>query len=230
MPEQFYFLAVLVLCVLAALTDPAWASELLEGEVESDIVPSPVKYNILLPDDYESAEYPFPLVLFLHGGTGNRSQLTMLRPLVDELWEDGSLPKMVIATPSVTQRCFYMDFKDGAEKWETFIVEQFLKHLREKFRVTKDPKKTFVSGLSMGGQGSLRIALKYSDMFGAVAALEPGVMPVLTFTEVRPKHRFYRADDVLERAFGTPIDEVYWEANNPASIVAAKAVDILQQA
>jgi len=223
MIEHSLHCVVLVLCTFTVLAGAAHASELREGEVESDIVPSPVRYNILLPDGYDSAEEPFPLVLFLHGGTGDRSHLTMLRPLVDELWEDGSLPKMVIATPSVTKRCFYMDFRDGSEKWETFLVRPFLAHLRNEYKITSDPKKTFISGISMGGQGSLRMALKYPDTFGAVAALEPGVMPVFKFKDVRPKHRFYRAENVLERAFGTPIDEVYWEANNPAAIVAANA-------
>jgi S-formylglutathione hydrolase len=221
MRRDSYFVAGLVLCVAVELTGAAYSSELRQGDVESTIVPSPVEYNILLPEDYESAGEPFPLVLFLHGGTGDRSHLTMLRPLVEELWKDGSLRKMVLVTPSVTKRSFYMDFKNGSERWETFIIGQFLDHLRENYKVSKDPKKTFVSGLSMGGEGSLRIALKHPGKFGAVAALEPAIMPVLKFSEVRPKHHFYRGDDVLERAFGNPIDTAYWEANNPAAIVAA---------
>ena len=217
------FLATLVLCMIVALPGATYSSELRECEIESDIVPSPVEYNILLPDDYESAEDVFPLVLFLHGGTGDRSHLTMLRPLVDGLWKDASLPEMVLVTPSVTMRSFYMDFRDGSEKWETFIVGPFLDHLRAQYKVTKDPKRTFISGISMGGEGSLRIAFKHPDKFGAVAALEPAVTPALTFSDIRPKHRFYRGDDVLERAFGSPLDATYWETNNPAAIIAANS-------
>ena len=59
--------------------------------------------------------------------------------------------------------------------------------------------------------------------FGAVAALEPGIEPVLRWEDVRPKHRFWRADSVLEQAYGKPVDAAYWAANNPASMVVADA-------
>ena len=40
----------------------------------------------------------------------------------------------------------------------------------------------------------------------AVAALEPGIEPILQWKEMRPKHRFWRTDEVMMAAFGNPID------------------------
>lgn len=202
------------------------ASELIGAEVESEIVPSPVEYNILLPPGYASSSKPLPLVLNLHGGGGSREALTRQAPLLDELWEKGELPEMVIVTPSVTARGFYMDYKDGSEKWETFIVGPFLDHLRETYNVTKDPKETFITGISMGGMGSARMAFKYPEKFGAVAAMEPGIEPILKWEDMRTKHRFWRADGLFERTYGKPVDPEYWAANNPASIVATQAAKI----
>jgi S-formylglutathione hydrolase len=128
---------------------------------------------------------------------------------------------MVIVTASVTERGFYMDFKDGAEQWESFIVGPFLEHLRATYKVSSDPKKTFITGISMGGMGSLRIAFKHPELFGAVAGQEPGIEPILAWQEMKPKHRFWRDDGLFEKAYGKPVDPVYWAANNPASIVAA---------
>lgn len=42
----------------------------------------------------------------------------------------GTLRKMVIVTPSAS-RSFYMDYEDGSQKWESFIIGPFLEHLRQ---------------------------------------------------------------------------------------------------
>lgn len=116
-----------------------------------------------------------------------------------------------------------MDFKDGTEKWETFVVEDFLSHLRATYPVSTDPKETFLTGASMGGMGSLRMAFRYPDRFGALAALEPGIEPILSWEDMRPKHRFWRDDELFERAFGKPVDGSYWAEHNPATMVTRDA-------
>ncbi len=203
-------------------------SRLVEAEVPSDLVPSPVPYAVLLPATYDAGAEPLPLVLNLHGGGGNREVLARQKPIFDELWEAGTLPPMIIATPSATPRGFYMNYRDGSERWEDFLIGSFLAHLRQQYKATQDPKKTFIAGISMGGMGSLRTALKHPEMFAAVVGMEPGIEPVLRWEEMRKKHRFWRSDGLFEKAFGTPVDPDYWAANNPASIVAASADQIRQ--
>jgi S-formylglutathione hydrolase len=145
------------------------------------------------------------------------------RPLFDRLWKDGRIAPMVIAMPSVTQRCFYMDYRDGKEKWETFVVGPFLDHLRATYHVRADRRGTLITGISMGGMGSLRMAFKYPDRFGAVAGMEPGIEPILQWSEMQPKHRFWRSDDLMTAAYGDPVDPEYWAANNPATIATRSA-------
>jgi S-formylglutathione hydrolase len=208
-----------IILVLAAA--PVTASELVDATVESELVPSPVEYFALLPPGYEDAAEAYPLVLNLHGGGGNREVLKRQVTIFDEMWDKGELPPMVIVMASVTPRCFYMEYKDGSEKWESFMTGPFLEHVRATYKVTKDPKKTFITGISMGGMGSLRISFKHPELFGAVAGMEPGITPLLRWQEMRPKHRWWRSDKLLEAAYGKPVDPQYWAANNPASIVAA---------
>jgi S-formylglutathione hydrolase len=179
-----------------------------------------------LPPDYEKTKEPLPLLINLHGGGGNRDVLKSQRGIFDDVWKDGSVPPMVVAMPSATERGFYMDFRDGSERWETFLTSQFLEKLRKDFKVRTDAKGTLLTGISMGGMGSLRLAFKFPTKFGAVAGMEPGIEPVLQWKDIRPKHRFWRGDGLLSRAYGSPIDEAYWEANNPAAIVAANPAKI----
>jgi S-formylglutathione hydrolase len=197
------------------------ASQLIDGAVDSKLVPGSVEYAVLLPDGYEGRK-ELPLLLFLHGGGGDRKFLARMRPIFDELWRAGTLPPMVAVTPSAA-RSFYMDYKDGSQKWETFLTTELLEHVRAQFRVTRERRGTLVAGISMGGLGALRLGFKYPEKFGALAALEPGIDPVLKWKDLQPRNRFWRGPDVMEAIFGKPFDEAYWEANNVASIAVARA-------
>ncbi len=215
-------------CLLAAAAQ-AQGPRLVDGHLESDLVPSPVEYYALLPPGYDDLEEPVPLVLNLHGGGGSRDVLGVRqRPIFVGMWEAGTLPPMVIVTPSATRRCFYMDYRDGSQKWESFLIGPFLAHLRKTFNVRTDRRGTLVTGISMGGMGSLRLAFKYSETFGAVASMEPGIAPIDDWNDMRPKHRFWRADDLMESIYGSPVDREYWNANNPATIAQAKA-DVIRE-
>src|SRR5277367_4535947 len=99
------------LVFLALILSPLRAAELVEAEFKSNLVPHPVPYAVLLPDGYKDGE-PLPLLLYLHGGGGDRTALARMRDIFEQEWKAGRLPKMVIATPSVSQRCFYMDYRD----------------------------------------------------------------------------------------------------------------------
>jgi len=211
----------IVASVLLAAAN-AQADQLVERRVETKLLPAPVEYNALLPDDYDAVKEPLPLLLFLHGGGGDRSFLVRMRSTIEDLWKSGGLPKMVIVTPSAA-RSFYMDYRDGSQKWESFITGPFLDHLREGYKVTRERKGTLLFGISMGGLGALRLGFKYPDKFGALAALEPGIDPALKWSDVKPRNRFYRSDELMQTIFGRPLDAAYWEANNPASIAVARA-------
>lgn len=210
----------ILLCAIACLWLPARATELILSEVASDLVPNSVPYAVLLPDGFKTAG-PLPLLLLLHGGGGDRRYLSAVRPYIEELWQSGKLPKMVVVTPSVTARCFYMDYKNGSEKWETFLTGPFRRHLQQTYSTSPEPGKNLLMGISMGGMGSLRLALKHPDQFGGVAAMEPGIEPILHWKDMQPRHRFWRDDTLFKSAFGDPVDPAYWEANNPASIAKA---------
>ena len=173
----------------------------------------------MFPKGYDNTEESYPLMLFLHGG-GNKSNvfLNSIGPMIWDLWEKKIVPEMVIVTPSC-HRSLYMDYKNESEKWESFIIHEFLPYLQKEYRVETNPDGLFIGGISMGGLGSLRLGFKYPERFGAIVSFEPGIEPAFEWKEVKSVDKFYRQKDFMEKIFGSPIDEDYWNNNNPAYIV-----------
>jgi S-formylglutathione hydrolase len=207
--------------IVALSLSGAWASDYIEAEIETDLVPSPVKFAVLLPDGYQDAKEPYPLLLWLHGGGGDRDTLKGVRSSLDGLWRDGRAPEMVVVTPTV-KPTNYLDALRGSPRWETFLIGPFLEHLRTAYKVRSDRGGTLIGGISMGGLGSLRIAFKHPELFAAVAAMEPAIYPALKWREVAPES-LYETRVAIGFTYGSPVDEKYWEANNPASIASAQA-------
>ncbi len=197
------------------------ASDKRIGSFETDLVPDPVEYALIAPQGF-AASSDLPLVLYLHGGGGSRDALDRVRPIFESLWNEGAIPPAIVATASVGARSFYMNYHDGSERWEDVVSVAFLEHLRATYPATRDSRRTFITGISMGGMGSLRIAFRHPDRFAAVAALEPGIEPILAFGDMRPKHRFWRGDRLMQRAYGNPVDADYWADNNPASMAVSR--------
>lgn len=201
------------------------ASRLETIELNSKLVPSPVKVAVLLPDGYQASQ-KLPLLLMLHGGGGDEGFLTQMRPIVEAAWAAGEFPPAVVVTPNV-QRSLYMDYRDGSQKWETFLVREMIPELRKRYGLADTRERTVVTGISMGGLGSLRLGFDHPEVFGGLAALEAGIEPALAFDDVKMRNRFQRNDAFFKSIFGDPVDRDLWKRSNPANMVIANREKIL---
>lgn len=219
--------SIRLMLTLGALTlgmaaAPAAAQSRLEtGELATRLVPGPVKYTVLLPPGYDAKGAPYPLLLLLHGGDGDNGFLSKMKPTIDAAWAAGDLPPLIVVTPDA-QRSLYMDYRDGSQKWETFIVGEFLSHIRGAYPVSPDHARTVVSGISMGGLGSLRLGFDHPEIFGGLAALEAGIEPALSYDAIKVRNSFQRSPSFFSERFGDPVDKAYWQGFNPANIAIAR--------
>lgn len=183
-----------------------------KAQVECPEVPAPIEYAVLRPSEGGD---DLPLLYLLHGGGGSRDYLERVAPALREAWADGSLPPLVAVTPTCSPRGSYMNLRDGSERWEDALTGSFLRHVRAAHGAGE---LTLLSGPSMGGAAGLRLAFKHPDVFGAVAALAPGLAPVLDFADIELRDSFWQRPELLEAAFGAPVDVAYWRANHPNAI------------
>ncbi len=204
----------------------AQASRLETAELATKLVPSPDKYSVLLPPGYDPSKGPLPLLLLLHGGDGDNGFLARMRPVIEQAWAAGDLPPVVVVTPDA-KRSLYMDYRDGSQKWETFIVSELIPEVRKHYRVSSDRRQTVVSGISMGGLGALRLGFDHPEVFGGLASLEAGIEPALRFDDVKMRNRFQRDDRFFKSIFGDPVDKVFWRKANPANMAIDNREKIL---
>ena len=149
---------LIIILILSSLSPHrVFGASLLLDTLASEAVGRPVEYAVLLPP---AREAPYPLVLLLHGAGGDREYLNLEAAVITELWEAGSLPEFVIATASVPPGTIYMDDRAGKAKWETFMMEEFLPHLRATYPVSARRSETLITGVSMGGAGTVRRAVR----------------------------------------------------------------------
>jgi S-formylglutathione hydrolase len=186
----------------------------------SSHVPGELGVAIYEPPGYDTARAePYPLLLLLHGGNGSEKDLLFFKSVFDSEIASGRIPPLVIAMPS-GRRSLYMDFRDGTERWESFILSDALPFIRRSAHLDAVRARTFIGGVSMGGLGCLRIAFKHPELFAAVLALEPAIEAALEWNGVGPHTRFWRPERVLYPIFGEPVDAAYWALNNPATIAS----------
>lgn len=210
------------LVIVFGLGAPAFAldGKIIHVKLASSHVPGPVDVAVYTPPGYDpdrAERYPF--ILQLHGGGGSSQQLAGMAETLEAAIDLKLIPPVVTAMPSAG-RSFYMDYRDGSQKWETFILSDLLPYMRQTYRIAQAREGTLVTGVSMGGMGSLRLAFKHPDAFQAVASMEPGIEPALAFDDIQLRDRFWRDDAQFREKYGDPVDKAYWADNNPATIAA----------
>jgi len=121
----------------------------------------------------ENAEN-LPLVILLHGVYGSAwswSRQGGVHFSALKMIQNGEIPPMVIAMPSDGlwgDGSGYLPHKNkDFEKW---IVEDVPKAVIENIPQISESSNLFISGLSMGGFGALRLGIKYSERFKAISA------------------------------------------------------------
>ena len=121
-------------------------------------------YLLYLPENYDGdSQQTWPLILFLCG-TGERGENVFLlgkNGPFQMIREKEPLPAIVAAPMLHVSR----DFRSFPETY----LDGVLAEIQANFRV--DPKRIYLTGLSMGGEATYRFALHRPETFAAIAPL-----------------------------------------------------------
>lgn len=115
-----------------------------------------------------------PLVILLHGVYGSAwvwSQKAGVHRSAWEMIQNNEIPPMVIAMPSDGLWGDGSGYLPHNQKdFEKWIVEDVPHAIIKNIPSVSKKSEFFISGLSMGGFGALRLGIKYSNKFKAISA------------------------------------------------------------
>src|SRR5262249_37901732 len=122
------------------------------------------KYVVFIPKDYKG-DKAFPTILFLHGagetGTDGEKQVKGgLGKAIKDRKEDLGF---IVVFPQSEKRTWKADSDDGKR------AMAILAEVEKEYKV--DPKRVYLTGLSMGGGGTWSHAAAYPDRWAAIAPI-----------------------------------------------------------
>jgi predicted peptidase len=128
------------------------------------------KYVVFVPAAYQG-DKPYPVILFLHGsgesGNDGKKQTTVgLGKAIQTQEKD--FPFLVVF-PQSEKRNWQADTEDG--KRAIAILDEVTRMYKT------DPKRIYLSGLSMGGFGTWSLAAKYPERWAAIVPICGGGEP-----------------------------------------------------
>jgi enterochelin esterase-like enzyme len=180
MKKLLYAACALLISPLALLAQTGKVFDNLS--VPSKILKSERKFALYLPPDYETSGRTYPVLYLLHGSGDNQTGWVTFGEVLhitDKAIADGTATPMIIVMPDAdTGRRGYFNDPKGDWNYEDFFFQELMPYIEKKYRAKTDKRSRAVSGLSMGGGGTLMYALHHPELFSSAAPLSASVGPL----------------------------------------------------
>jgi S-formylglutathione hydrolase FrmB len=210
-----------VLVLLLAFSTEVLAQEHLQYKAfQSKLLGREIRYGVYLPPSYAtSPAKKYPVLYFLHGLFEDETRWSSrggTDQIMDRMIADGKIGEFIVAIPNGATS-FWVNTRDGKEKWEDMILTEFIPMIESNYRVNASRTSRGISGTSMGGYGALGIAMKHPDLFGSVSSHSAVLLKDLSAAKVADR-RIQMFQSLFDKIYGINQDLNYWEANNPMSL------------
>ncbi|WP_264509418.1 prolyl oligopeptidase family serine peptidase [Flavobacterium sp. N1719] len=144
-------------------------------------------YVLQLP---ENTKEKYPLIVFLHGSGERGTDLELVKAHSPFTYQNLIKEPFAILAPQCPEGIW----------WDTEVVYELIKKTIAKNNI--DPSRVYLTGLSMGGWGTWKLALEHPELFAAVAPVCAPVDRMMLFTAEKLKSKpiriFHGAlDDVV---------------------------------
>ena len=198
-------LAAIVALFAFAFCATATASTITTREFDSPTLQRQWSYVAYLPTDYDRTDTRYPVLYLLHGNGQKAYDWVAsghIQQTADRLIASGEMPPAIIVIPEAGTT-WYVDRK---ERMETAVMQDLLPEIQQRFRTIEKREGRVIAGLSMGGYGAARFALKYPEAFAAAGLLSPAI-----YSDLPPENSSARRVGV----FGSPqFDPQVWRELN----------------
>jgi enterochelin esterase-like enzyme len=189
-------------------------SQALAGNLEGDAADRQV--TVYLPPGYAaSPKKRYPVVYLLHGYTDSDDRwfgrmgkhFVNVPSAVDKAYAAGSR-ELIIVMPNAYTRYQGSMYSNSAVTgdWESFVAKELVAYIDAHYRTIARREARGLAGHSMGGYGTVRIGMKYPEVFRSLYAMSPCCMgaSLQPSAEAIAKAARVVTDEDLQKAdFGT---------------------------
>lgn len=206
------FTALLAL-VVGLLGTQALAGDLKRDSFASVQLRRDMPYWVYLPDGYDATKWRYPVLYLLHGAGGDESawiEHGLIKEKADRLIARGDIPPTLIVMPGC-RGCWWID--GAKDKAESAFWKDLVPTITRRYRTIESRRGRVIAGLSAGGYGTIRFALKYPGRVAAVAALGPAIYQVSP-----PADSSARIQPPFQDSKGA-FSETSWRANNYPNLI-----------
>jgi predicted peptidase len=196
-------LCVLALAITLAMAPRSAASSKQTGFLDRTISlnGATYKYQIFVPETW-SAREKWPVILFLHGA-GERGSDGLLQTdvgIAHAMRKDRSRFPAIVVMPQCPKESWWT---------EPQMEEMALAALAAATKEFKgDMRRTYLTGLSMGGYGTWDMASRYPGKFAAIVPICGGIVPPERVVRDHPdlkKDPYPQPSDVAKKIGRTPV-------------------------
>lgn len=152
------------------------ASEVKTIEVHAKKMNSQVKNYIILPEGYQTNDKSYPVLYLLHG-FGDTYKKWVDATTIEQLADQHQL---IIVCPDAGRSWYFDSPIDPKSQYESYITQDLIPYLDKNFRTKADRGNRALCGLSMGGHGSMYLALRHKNLF-SIAVPQSGGLDIRPF-------------------------------------------------
>ena len=139
-------------------------------EVMSQAMNRIIKNVVIVPEQYfmpEAATKQFPVLYLLHGAFGCYSDWSEKASL-DSL---ATCYNVIIVCPDGQDSWYFDSPVDPKMQFETYVSKELVEYIDSHYRTHANRYMRAITGLSMGGHGSLFIAWRHPDVFWSCGSM-----------------------------------------------------------
>jgi S-formylglutathione hydrolase FrmB len=142
-------------------------------------------YRVLFPEEYFRSNHRFAVLYLLHGIYGDYLNWDTRTHLED--YAQG-MP-LLIVMPDAGDSWYSNSATIPQDKFEDYIVKDLVTEIDSRYRTIRDRHDRAIAGLSMGGYGAVKLALKYPELFAFAGSLSGAMNAAVNLDTLRQDFR-----------------------------------------
>jgi putative tributyrin esterase len=171
--------------------------KVVKGVLQSTLMRREMPYRVLLPSGPAAGRESYPVLYLLHGLFGSCDNWLELTKIAE--YADGR--NIAIVMPEGGDGWYTDSASVESDRYESYFTSELAPKIERLFPVATERRKRGIAGLSMGGYGAFKFALKRPNAFIFAGAMS-GAFEAPHRTEAAPGFDWGILGPSVNRAFG----------------------------